>query len=820
MIESLQRDLIFALRQFRKNTAFTSAAIFALALGIGANTAIFSTINAVLLNSRPFQSMVQPERIMSIYERNPALLAFISERLAVRLKNYLEWKKQSHSFSGMAAYESEGFDLTSNGQGGNREPEHIQGAAATSDFFPLLGIRPRIGRDFTAAEMQTGNSHVAILSHQLWRSRFQSDPNILGKTITATGVDYQIIGVLPASFELPAVDQGLDQNTPKMWVPLHINPDPAEEDRMDLMVFGRLRPGTTLAQARAEMNVIGDRLRKAFPDRNTGFGINVFPTMGEDVDPHTRRSLYVLQAAVCFVLLIACANVANLLLTKAVAREKEMAVRVALGASRWRIVRQNLCESLVLSLLGGLAGLLLAFGALRLISYLAPVDQHGFHELRMDPLVLAFTLGTALLAGILFGLAPSLHALGQSVNQALNRGARSVGGSSHRFRSALVVVEIALSLVLLAGAGLMLRSLASIMSLDLGFRPDHLLTMGISLPDSRYKNTRQIESFNNQLLERVQHLPGVLSACLSTALPMRSISESSYHLPGKPVDPQRPALADWSRITQGYVRTLGLRLLRGRDLTHDEVAASEPTAALVNNAFARANWPSQDPLGKVFVFGSQRGNQLNYTVVGVVSDEHQFGPDSAPHAEVYLPSDQMQTMSLTVRTASDPLALANAVKQQIWAIDKDEPVSELDSMDGIFREWIAPRRFNMAVLVNFAAIALLIAAVGLYGVLAYSVTLRTREIGIRVALGAGPKNVAGLIMRQGAVLTLIGIVAGLAGAFALTRFMQSILFDVSPFDPVAFVCECLLLFAISLAASYFPARRAARVDPIEALRAE
>jgi putative ABC transport system permease protein len=384
----------------------------------------------------------------------------------------------------------------------------------------------------------------------------------------------------------------------------------------------------------------------------------------------------------------------------------------------------------------------------------------------------------------------------------------------------LVVIEIALSLVLLAGAGLMLRSLASIMSLDLGFRPDHLLSMSISLPESRYKNPEQIESFNNRLLDRVQHLPGVLSTSLSTALPMRSISESSYQLPGKPVDPQRPAVTDWSRITEDYVKAIGLRLLRGRDLTRDDVLASEPNVALVNSAFARANWPNQDPLGKVFSFGGEHGKQINFAVVGVVSDEHQFGPDSAPHTEIYLPSNQMRAMSLAVRTASDPLALANAVKRQVWAIDKDEPVSEVDGMDGIFREWIAPRCFNMTVLVNFAAIALILAAVGLYSVLAYSVILRTREIGIRVALGAEPKNVAGFIMRQGAVLTSIGIIAGLAGAFALTRFMQSILFGVSPFDPATFACGCLLLLGIALAASYFPARRAARVDPIEALRAE
>ncbi|HEX4807582.1 MAG TPA: ABC transporter permease [Bryobacteraceae bacterium] len=818
---ALRQDMVFAVRQLRKNTAFTFAAVFALALGIGANTAIFSTINAVLLNSQPFQSMVQPGRIMSIYERNPALFAFIAERLPVRLRNYREWKKQNRSFVDMAAYQDTSFDLTSASlAGGNREPEHIQGASATANFFPLIGVRPRIGRNFTPDEMQTGNSRVTIISDELWRSRFQSDPNILGKTITATGTDYQIVGVLPPGFELPAEGQGLDQSKPKMWVPLHINPGPDEENRMALLVFGRLRPGVTIAQARAEMNVIGDRLRKAYPDMNTGFGINVFPTLMEDVDPDTRRSLYILQAAVGFVLLIACANVANLLLTKAVAREREMAVRVALGASRWRIVRQNLAESLMLSLIGGAAGLLIATGALRLVSYLAPVEQHGFHELRINPLVLAFTLGTALLAGILFGLAPSFHALGQSINQALNRGARSVGGSSNRFRSALVVVEISLSLVLLAGAGLTLRSLASIMSLDLGFRPDHLLTMSIALPGSRYKTPEQIESFNSRLLEGVQHLPGVRSASLSTALPMRSISESSYRLPGVAVNPQRPTVTDWSRITEGYLRTIGLRLVRGRDLTREDVLAAEPNVALVNSAFARANWPKQDALGKVVIFGGLHGHEVNFTVVGVVSDEHQFGPDDAPHTQIYLPSNQMQTMSLAVQTVSDPLALANSVKRQVWAIDKDEPVSQVDSMDDIFSEWIAPRRFNMTVLINFAAIALILAAVGLYSVLAYSVTLRTREIGIRVALGAEPKNVAGFVMRQGAGLAVIGIVIGLGGAFALTRFMQSILFGVSPSDPATLVGVCALLLGIALAASYFPARRASQIEPMQALRIE
>jgi len=521
-----------------------------------------------------------------------------------------------------------------------------------------------------------------------------------------------------------------------------------------------------------------------------------------------------------FVLLIACANVANLLLTKAVAREKEMAVRIALGASRGQIVRQTLTESLLLSFIGGGLGLLLAFEALHVISYLAPKDTHGFHELRIDPLVLAFTLGSTLLAGVLFGLAPSFYSIGHSVNSALNRGARSVGGSSNRFRSALVIAEISLSLILLVGAGLTIRSLSSLMDVDLGFQPDHLLTMSITLPGSRYTKPEQMAAFNDQLLERVKRLPGVRAASLTTALPMRSISEASYQIAGVPTDPNKVKVTDWSRVTDEHVQAVGMHLLRGRDLSRQDVLASTPDVALVNDAFARANWPHQDAIGKVFIFGGEQGKEVRYRVVGIVSNEHQFGPDAATHAQIYLPSHHMQGMSLVVRVAGDPLASANAVKQEIWAIDKDEPVSQVDSMENVLHEWTAPRRFNMTVLLDFGVIALVLAAIGLYSVLGYSVSLRTREIGIRVALGAEPRNVAAFVLRQGVSLTLTGIAVGLAGAFALTRFMQSIIFGISAFDPFTFAGGSILLIAIAVAASYLPARRASRIDPMQALRTE
>jgi putative ABC transport system permease protein len=654
----------------------------------------------------------------------------------------------------------------------------------------------------------------------LWRSRFASDPNILGKRVRASGADYQIIGVMPAHFELPAEAQGMDESRPELWVPLHLHASETEQQTMALEVFGRLKPGVTLEQARAEMKVIGKRLEQAFPDTNRGWGVNVFPTISEDTDPDLRRSLYVLQVAVGFVLLIACANIANLLLTKAAAREKEIAVRFALGAGRWRIIQQTLSESILLSVFGGAVGLLLAFWGLRLVSFLAPKEVHGFHELSVDPLVLIFTAGVTLVAGILFGLAPALHSVRRSIAESLGRGSRSVIGSASRFRSVLVVVEISLSLILLIGAGLTIRSLASLMRLDLGFRPDHLLTLEIRLPDWRYKTPEQVAAFDDQLLERVKQQPGVRAASLATALPMRSISEQEYRLPGVPRDPAKPTVTDWSRMTEDHVKAIGMRIVKGRDITHEDVFTAQPNVALVNEAFAQAVWPGQDPLGKVVIFGSEANKDINYTVVGEVSNEHQFGPDATPHLQIYIPGHHMQQMSLVVRTAGDPLAMANAVKHQVWAIDKDQPVSKVDSMENILGQWVSPRRFTMTVLLAFGAIALILAGVGLYSVLAYSVTLRTKEIGVRVALGAEPGSVTGLVLRQGAGMTILGVAAGLAGALALTRFMQSIIFGVSSFDVATFACVTVLLIAIALAASYLPARRAARIDPMEALRTE
>lgn len=819
-METVWQDLKHAVRMLRKSPGFTAAAILALALGIGANTAIFSVINAVLLNSRPLRALREPDRLVMIWEKNPALPGFIAARVSVCLKNYFGWKEQTRSFEGMALYGMTNFTLTARADGGNLKPKLVSGAEASADFFPLLGIQPKLGRNFTVEEMQPGKGGVAILGDEFHRSRFGGDPRIVGKRVLANGLDYEIVGVLPPGFNLPAMGEGFDQNYPEMWIPLSVGSGGQDQGQRSYYVFGRLKRGVTLEQARAEMNVVAERLLQSDPKLNTGFGANVFPLAVEDVNPVLRRSLLVLQAAVGFVLLIACANVANLLLTRAVGREREVAIRVALGAGRLRMMRQTLTESLLLSGLGGAAALLLAHWGLRLFSVVAPADTHGFHELRIDPLVLGFTILAAMLSGLLSGLAPSLHAVRQSVNEALGRGIRSGGGASNRLRGALVVSEVALSLVLLIGAGLMIRSLGSLMSVDSGFHPDHLLKMRIALPESKYSKERTAV-FGDRLLEGVRALAGVRSASLANGVPMQQVAIGPYGLEGVPTKSNQEPLVVISAVREGYFETLGIKLLRGRDFTRQDATSKRlPAPVVVNEMFARQNWPNQEAIGKVVLLPDGKGGHSRCSVIGVVASTRQMGPDSETRAEIYLPDSEFRTPMLLVRTAGAPLAMLPAIEKQVWEIDKDQPVHDADSMESVLRRWTSQRRFTMVVLAAFAGVALVLAGVGLYSVLAYSVSLRTREIGVRVAVGADPRSVVRLVVGQGLALTLIGVAVGLAGAFALTRLMASLVFGVTATDPFTFAAVALLLIAVAAAASYLPARRAARIDPMEALRAE
>ncbi len=753
-----------------------------------------------------------------LWEKNSALTFMWANEMPVRPQNYRAWKEQAHSFSELAAWRDESVTLTDPDR--HREkPEEVEAGVATADLFPLLGVRPRVGRPFTEGDRKQGKNNVALLSDELYRSRFGSNPRIVGATIFADGKPVRVIGVLPPGVAFPAIWGGLEQKKPQLWMPLDAPPEMHADQSSSLFVFGRLKRGVTIGQARAEMQIIQARLAHTSLEEG-GFGINVETLSKANTDPSLRQAAFVLQIAVVFVLLIACANAGNLLLGRAVARDKEAAVRTAIGASGWRLFRQTLTESLLLSCTAAAIGLVLADAGVKLLRAMAPPDTFALHELRIDGDVLLFTAGVAIVTGVLFGLIPASHSWRKNINEILNRSARGVAGSSNRLRSLLVIAEIALSMVLVIGAGLMIRSLAAFMNTDLGFQVNHLLVMRLTLPGNVYSTPAKVAAFDNRLIESVRDVPGIQAAALTTALPMKSVSQSSFEIPGRVRDRNQLPVTDWARVSDQYFETMKMRVIGGRTFTRQEALAAEPSVAVVNQAFVRKFFRDADPLGKQVKFSNEHGSNTTYSIVGVVADEHQMGPDNEQGAELYLPGQHLDNFLLAARTTGDPLKLASAAKQKVWDIDKDQPVKEVMTEEAALREWSAPRRFNLMVLLVFAAIALMLAAMGLYSVLAYTVTLRTREIGIRVAIGAEPKNVARYIMKGGLVQALIGIGVGLCAALALTRYMASLVYGVSAIDPVTFAAVACLLTAVALVASYVPAMRAAKIDPIEALRVE
>jgi putative ABC transport system permease protein len=738
--------------------------------------------------------------------------------MPVRPPNFRAWKEQAHSFQQLSAWRDENLTVT-DPDNNRHKPEQIEAGTADVDLFPMLGIKPRMGRGFAARDAKGGQSNVAILSDELYRSRFNSDPRILGASIFAGGKPYTIIGILPAGVAFPAIWGGMEQKKPQLWLPLRESSSTGEEQASSLYVFGRLKDGVSVEQARAEMRTIESHLSRT-PLEEGGFGINVETLRQANTDPSLKHAVIVLQIAVLFVLLIACANAGNLLLGKAVSRDKEMAVRTAIGASGWGLLRQTLTESMLLSCGAAVVGLLLSLAGLQMLTAMAPSDAFALHELRIDESVLLFTALIAFLTGIVFGLIPASHSWNKDINEVLNRSTRGVAGSSTRLRTALVVAEIALSLVLVVGAGLMIRSLSALMKTDLGFRIDHLLVMRVTLPQVFYQTPEKLQAFNNRLIESVRNVNGIESAALTTALPMKSVSQSSFEIPGRPKEKDKIPVTDWARVSDGYFETLKMQVREGRTFTRAEVVSPEPEVAVVNEAFARKFFPGEKVLRKQVRFANEKGAATTYQVVGVVANEHQMGPDNELGAEIYLPGQHLNDMLLVARTVGNPLNLAGAVKQQVWNIDKDQPVKEVMTEEDALRSWSEPRRFNLTILLVFAGIALLLAAMGLYSVLAYTVTLRTREIGVRVAIGAEPRDVARYIMRGGLMLSIAGIGLGIGLSIALTRYMSSLLFGVSAVDPLTFVSVAAVLLVIAMAASYLPALRAAKIDPIEALRIE
>jgi len=822
-MNTLWQDLRYGARLLLKQPGFTLIALLTLALGIGANTAIFSVVNAVLLRPLPY---AEPDRLAFIYDSAPG---FGIPKFGLMEAEFLRLRDQARALERVSLYTSTTLTLTGAG-----EPERVPSGTASGDFFTALGVPITLGRSFKLEEEPQGQGNVVILSHGFWRRKFAANPGVVGQALTLDGRSYTIVGVLPPSFKSPLELQS--EQAVELWVPPGYNPaNPCCSH--DLSVVARLRGGQTLAQAQAETSTIMVGVRKDYPGGypKDGSKRTIVKPLQQEIVGELRRALWVLLAAVFFVLLIACANVANLLLARSESRQKEIAIRAALGAGRARIIRQLLVESLLLAVIGGVLGLLLASWGLGLLPVLGSEKIPRLQEIALDRWVLGFTLLMSLLTGAVFGLAPAFQAVKFDLQTALKEGGRTSASPKgrSRLRGALVVAEVALSLMLLVGAGLLIRSFWRLQQVDTGFRAERVLTMRLFPPASTYPNDRQVAAFYETLLQRVQSLPGVRDAAVAEGVPLGDRSGGTVmQTEGQPFEMNPLNSAGWRVVSPSYFRTLGVRLLRGRFLEDSDQEQATPVA-VVNETLARAHWPNEDPLGRrirLLNRAPERATTVFLTVVGVAADAKNDGLTEAPRQEVYVPLSQRaaaidgmgfeRQMSLAVRTSVEPMNLANAIRQEVWALDRNIPITNVRTMEQILAAVTVQPRFNTILLGIFATVALILSGVGIYGVLSYSVTQRTHEIGIRIALGARPGDVLKLVVRQGMILTLFGIVIGLAASFALTRLMAGLLYDVSATDPATFALIALLLAAVALLACYLPARRATKVDPLVALRYE
>lgn len=812
-METLLQDLRYGFRMLTKKPGFTIVAVLALALGIGANSAIFSVVNTVLLRPLPFKS---PNQLMIVWE-DGSRYGFPKDTPAPA--NFIDWRDQNQVFESMAAVASSTFNLTGTG-----EPEKIEGLRMSANFFPLLGVEPLLGRSFLSEEDQPGASRVVIMNYGLWQRRFGSDPDIVGKPLTLNDQAYTVVGVMPKEFRFPDPFQASGEEN-ALYVPIAFSSEEAStRGGHYLIVYARAKAGVTVEQAQAEMTTIAGRLEQQYPETNMSLGATVV-SLQEQLVGDIKPALLILLGAVAFVLLIACANVANLLLARAATRQKEIALRTALGASRARLVGQFLTESVLLAGLGGVVGLLFAVLGLKFLTTLIPPNLSQAKAISIDASVLGFTFIVSLLTGVIFGLAPALQASKPNLNEALKEGGKGTsGGGRSRLRNLLVVSEVALALVLLVGAGLMINSFFRLRNVNPGFNPKNLLTMNVVLPRSKYPNRARRTAFYNEVLQRVESLPGVESAGVITNLPLTfKGNNSGVTIEGRPEPPADQIPIVISRVVSyGYFRTMGIALSKGREFDGQDRADTR-ASIIVSESTARTFWPDEDPIGKRLKLGRYNSDDPWMSVVGVVKDVRQFELDVDPKPQVYFTYTQMPDFAprdLVVRTSSDPLQLAAAVRNEVWAVDKDQPVSNVSTMEAILADSVARERFNMLLLAIFAAVALALAAVGIYGVMSYSVTQRTHEIGVRMALGANRSDVLKLVVGQGVKLVSVGVAIGLASAFALTRVMESLLFGVSATDPATFAVISIVLVAAAMLASYIPARRATKVDPMIALRYE
>lgn len=795
----LKQDLKFGVRMLLKKPSFTAIVVLTLALSISATTVVFSVVNALLLRSLPYSNPDQLVHLWGTFKANNKAYASAA--------NFREWQERNKSFQSVAAYDNLKFNLT----GGDR-PEAVDVALVSANLFPLLGVQPARGRGFQAEEEQPANSRVAILSDGLWQRRFGADAAALGKTLLLDGDTYTVVGIMPPGFSFP---EKID-----VWLPLSFVPEElADRSYNHLAVVGRLKPGVDLRQAQAEMGALAEEQARLYPNENAGRGMRLI-TFQENLVGDIRMALWILSGAVVLVLLIACANIANLLMARAMARQKDMAIRVGLGASRGRLIQQLLIESLLLSLLGGVIGLVFAYLGLQILTTVGPANLPRLSEVRIDGRVLAVTLLVSVLTGILFSLKPALQSTKSDNNELLKEGQRSTGGGSARKRARnwLVVTEMALALVLLIGAGLLIKSFLLLWQVEPGFNPHNVLTMAISPSPPKYTTRRDLAALCQRLIDQLQPTAGVEAVGVVNQLPFsgRNLGLGFSVVGQPPARPEDAATANYRLVSQGYLQAMGIPLKRGRDFSVQDTRDSTPVA-LINETLARHYFPNEDPIGKQVQIEGQKAPR---EIVGIIGDVKQLKLDAEGKAEIYVPFQQFPVpgMNIVVRTKTDPGSMTSAVLQQIAQVDPDQPVFQVKTMDQYLDESMAQRRLSTVLLGAFAALALVLAAIGVYSVMSYLVSQRTHEIGIRMALGAKQRDILKLVVGQGMWLSFLGIAFGIAAAFLLTRMMTSLLYGITASDPLTFIGISLLLAVVALLACLIPARRAIKVDPIIALR--
>ena len=800
----------YALRRLVQQPGFSLIVIATLALGIGANTAIFSLVNAVLLKPLPYD---RPERLITIDHYYPNLNNL---EAGFAVPTFRDIREQTRLFEAFAVTRGWNANLT-----GRDDPERLNGRQATADFFRVFGVLPQIGRTFAAGEDTAGRERVVVLSHGLWTRRFGGDPKVVGSTIRLNGEAYDVIGVMPASFH------GFFGRRAELWAPLVFTPEQYAEDRRTnefLAALGRLRPALSIEQAKRDVSAFAERLKRDHPDAYSARWTLLARSLDEYATGRIRPALFVLLGAVGFVLLIACANIANLMLVRSVSRAREMAVRAAIGATRGNLIRQLLLESLLLSLAGAALGLAVAVGVMRALETLGPLEQLGIERIDLDGTVLLYTLGLAVATGLVFGLAPALQASRADLQHALKEGARSIGDQRGSWlRKGFVVVEVALALTLLVGAGLLVRSFARLQQVDPGFDPSHLLTFNVALPDSKYKDPADRVLFFEAAQARLAALPGVVSAGMTSTMPFSGDwSTGSFNVEGyQPPRGQPGPWGDLRLVTPGFLETLGVRLVKGRTIAATDRADGQKVV-VVDEESVRRFWPGTDPIGKRITFSDEPKPEDWITVVGVVEHTAHEGLDAEHRVQLYFPYAVMPgaSMSVAIRTAGDPTSFVNAARAAIQSVDRDQPIADVRTMEQMMGETVGQRRLSMWLLTAFAGLAVLLASLGIYGVMSFDVTRRSQEIGVRMALGAARSAVLGLVLRQGLVLAAAGIALGLAGAVALTRVIQAQLFGVGRTDPATFAAVAVALAAVATAAILVPALRATRVNPVEALRYE